>query len=106
MLFRSDKAADKGCAATLRGVPLTPEQRRQRARLGAYAQQAAHDTRETTAQARQAFFSRFLQQVDPDGVLPEAERLRRAAAARKAYFVALSLRSARVRARAKSADID
>jgi hypothetical protein len=75
-------------------VPLTPEQRRQRARAGAYAQQAAHDTRLTTAGARQAFNQRFIRQVDPDGVLPEPERLRRAAAARKAYFAALALRSA------------
>jgi hypothetical protein len=79
--------------------PLSPEQRRQRARLGAYAQQAAHDTKLTTAQARQAFEQRFLRQVDPEGVLPEAERLRRARAARKAYFAALALRSAITRSK-------
>jgi len=75
-------------------MPLTPEQRRQRARLGAYSQQAAYDTRETTRAARAAFNQRFLKQVDPDGVLPEAERARRAEAARRAYFAALALRSA------------
>jgi hypothetical protein len=78
-------------------TPMTPELRRQRARLGAYAQQAAYDTRETTRNARLAFNQRFLDQVDPDGTLPEAERARRALAARKAYFAALSLRSAIVR---------
>jgi hypothetical protein len=76
---------------------MTPELRRQRARLGAYAQQAAYDTRETTRKARLAFNQRFLEQVDPDGTLPETERTRRALAARKAYFAALSLRSATVR---------
>ena len=46
--------------------------------------------------------------VDPEGVLPEAERAIRAAHARKAYFTALALRSARVRsARAgKSRSLD
>jgi hypothetical protein len=77
----------------------TREQRRLRARLGAYAQQAAHDTRETTKNARLAFNQRFLDQVDPDGTLPEAERVRRALAARKAYFAGLALRSSTARRR-------
>lgn len=80
-------------------MALSPEQRRQRARLGAYAQQAAHDTRETTRSARESFNQRFLKQVDPNGELTEAERARRALAARKAYFAALALRSATVRAK-------
>lgn len=41
---------------------------------------------------------RFERQVDPDGLLPEAERQRRALAARHAYFSALALKSARSRA--------
>ena len=35
--------------------------------------------------------------VDPDGVLPVEERLRRAEMARKAYFTRLALKSAQVR---------
>ena len=78
---------------------MTPEQRRQRARLGAYAQQAAYDTRETTRAARSAFDQRFIDQVDPDRALSEDERSRRALAARRAYFTALALRSAIARSR-------
>jgi hypothetical protein len=40
---------------------------------------------------------RFLDEVDPQRLLPEAERLRRATSARKAYFTALAYRSARAR---------
>jgi len=41
--------------------------------------------------------SRFERDVDPDGVLPEAERLRRAEMAKKAYFARLALKSVKVR---------
>ena len=71
---------------------LTPEQRSQRARMGAYAQHAQHDVRETTRPGLEAFLARFEREVDPDGVLPEAERGRRVAAARKAYMLKLAWR--------------
>jgi hypothetical protein len=71
-----------------------------RGRIGAFVTHSRHDPRETTAKARRAFLSRFEREVDPDGVLPVAERLRRAESARRAYFARLALRS--VRARAKS----
>lgn len=70
---------------------------RTRARLGAFAQQARYDTRQTTLAARQAFARRFEQQVDPDGVLPAPERARRAEAAKRAYFQRMALRSAQAR---------
>ena len=54
--------------------------------------------RETTRAAREAFLARFIREVDPEGVLPEPERLRRAEAARRAYFARLALRSAERRA--------
>jgi hypothetical protein len=76
---------------------LSPKLRSQRARIGAYALHAKRDARETTAAARAAFDVRFLNQVDPDRVLPEDERARRAEAARKAYFTKLAYRSARSR---------
>jgi hypothetical protein len=59
-------------------------------RLGAYVQHARHDATETTRAARAAFEKRFELQVDPDGALPPDERLRRARAARKAYYQRLS----------------
>jgi hypothetical protein len=70
---------------------LTAEQRTLRARLAAFSQHAQHDVRETTAAARTAFSQRFVDQVDPDRLLGESERLRRAEAARRAYFVRLRL---------------
>jgi hypothetical protein len=49
--------------------------------------------------ARQAFARRFEREVDPDGELPSAERLRRAVAAKRAYFQRMALRSAKARRR-------
>lgn len=79
-------------------MPLTPAQRTLRARLGAHTLHATHDPRETTAAARRAFLGGFDRQVDPDGVLSEQERTRRAHHARKAHFTQLALRSTRARA--------
>jgi hypothetical protein len=56
-----------------------------------------------TAAARSAFDKRFLDQVDPDRVLPEDERNRRAASARKAYFARLTLKSIQARRVKKAA---
>lgn len=50
-----------------------------------------------TSPARTAFLARFELQVDPDGVLPTAERSERAMSARRAYFQRLALKSASVR---------
>lgn len=72
-----------------------------RARIGAYSLHAKHDPRETTSKARSAFLAKFQTEVDPDGLLPEAERLRRAEAARRAHFARLALRSAVKRRRRK-----
>jgi hypothetical protein len=80
---------------------LTPEERSLRARMGGYAVSAKHDTREITKPAREAFMARFERQVDPDGVLPEAERQRRAEAAKKLHFQRMAWKSAKVR-RARS----
>jgi hypothetical protein len=83
---------------------LTPEEASLRGRIGAFVLHARYDSRETTAKGRAAFLARFERQVDPDGVLPEAERLRRADAARRAYFARLSLMSARARRRKRPSD--
>ena len=73
---------------------LSPREASLRGRIGAYRLHATHDSRETTRKAREAFMGRFLHQVDPDQVLSEAERHRRAAYARKEYFARLALQSA------------
>lgn len=64
---------------------------------------ASHDSRETSRPAREAFLARFLDEVDPDRLLPEEERHRRAEHARKAYFTRLALKSARARAAKRDA---
>jgi hypothetical protein len=68
-----------------------------RGRIGAYRLHATHDPRVTTAKARATFLARFEREVDPDGVLPEEERQRRADSARKAYFSRLAYKSAKAR---------
>jgi len=67
------------------------------ARVGAFALHAQFDSRHLTAAARRAFLTRFEQDVDPDGLLPEEERIRRAESARRAYFTQLALKSAKAR---------
>ncbi len=81
----------------MRRESLTPAERVLRARMAAYALHARHDPRETTKPARVAFDQRFLDEVEPDRRLPENERLRRADAARRAYFTRLAYLSARAR---------
>jgi hypothetical protein len=51
--------------------------------------------------AQAAFRARFAREVDPNSVLPLAERARRAELARRAYFLRLALKSASSR-RARS----
>jgi hypothetical protein len=41
--------------------------------------------------------AKFLREVDPNNELPEAERLRRAESARRAYYQRLALASAKAR---------
>ncbi len=81
---------------------LTPRQLSLRGRIGAYTLHATHDPKQTTAKARASFLAKFEREVDPDGVLPEAERLRRAEAAKRAHFARMALKSARKRGRAKA----
>ncbi len=81
---------------------LTPSERTLRARAAALAMHSKGGT--NTVAARAAADRRFLDEVDPDRTLPEAERYRRAALARRRYFVDLAYRSARARrARAEAA---
>lgn len=68
-----------------------------RGRLGAYATLSRHDPKETTRNGRATFLARFEREVDPEGVLPVAERQRRAEYAKKAYFSRLAMKSAEAR---------
>jgi hypothetical protein len=79
---------------------LNPAQRTQRARIAAHSKWAATDPVAGTAKARAAFLARFLDEVDPGRVLPEAERLRRAEHAKSAYFARLAFASAKSRRKA------
>lgn len=68
------------------------------ARAAAYTSWAnTPDRAARTRKAREALVTRFEQQVDPDGILPAAERARRAEQARKAHFARMALRSAQAR---------
>jgi len=81
---------------------MTPSERILRGRVGGFALAARRDPKVYTAPARAAFMSKFLSQVDPDGVLPLAERERRATAARSAHFARMALKSAQSRRKRKS----
>ena len=64
-----------------------------RGRIGAYSLHAQHDPKETTKPGRAAFLATFEKDVDPNRVLSITERARRAAAARKAHFAKMALKS-------------
>ena len=76
---------------------LTPSERSLRARLAAHALHAQYDSRELTRPGRDKFEQRFIEEVDPERMLPEAERQRRVDHARKAYFTRLAMKSAQAR---------
>lgn len=63
--------------------------------IGAHALHAQGKT--NTLPARTAFLEKFEHDVDPDGLLPVEERLRRAEHARKAHFAKMALKSAQAR---------
>jgi hypothetical protein len=81
-------------------VGLSAEELSLRARAGAHALHAKYDSRELTANGRAKFLQRFVNEVDPDRVLPEAERLRRAEHALRSYMARLALRSVKARRKA------
>lgn len=74
-----------------------PAERALHAKLAAHSKWAQTDPVEGTAKARAAFDARFYDGIPAD--LPQAERDRRAASARKAYFTRLALASAKARRR-------
>jgi hypothetical protein len=75
-----------------------------RARIAAHTRWANEDPggrRANAQRARAGFERRFLDQVDPNRVLPEAERKRRANSAMRAYMAQLALKSSKARAARK-----
>lgn len=78
----------------------SPTERVLRARMAAHMSWAnTSDRTARTEPGRKALRSKFEREVDPEGVLPEAERQRRAESARKAHFTRLALKSAQARRR-------
>jgi hypothetical protein len=79
---------------------LTPAERSLRAQIAAHESWAhTPDRPARTANARKAMLDKFERQVDPEGILPPAERAVRAEHARKAHFKRLALKSAQARRR-------
>jgi hypothetical protein len=75
----------------------SPEDRALIARIAAQARWAKEDPAEQGAKMRAGLEQRWLREVDPDGVLPQAERFRRAESAKRAHMNRMALRSAQVR---------
>jgi hypothetical protein len=69
------------------------------ARIAALERWSREDPREGTKPARRGFLRRFEIAADPDGVLPPAERQRRAEAALRAHMLRLAAKSAKARAK-------
>jgi len=79
-------------------VPMTAADRKMRAQMAAHASWAnTGDRRARSKPGGDALVARFERQVDPDGVLPAAERAARAESAKRAYYVGLAYKSARAR---------
>jgi hypothetical protein len=80
-------------------VVLTPAQRSQRARLAALVRWSKENPAANAARGQAGLLARFEREVDPDNVLPAAERTRRAEAARKAHMARLALKSSQARSK-------
>lgn len=72
------------------GTKLSHEERVLRARMAAHSMHAQGKT--NTGPATKAAMERFEREVDPDGVLPEAERRKRAKHAKSRYYTELALK--------------
>ncbi len=77
---------------------MSPSERTLQAKVAAHKSWAnTRNPSERTANARAAALDRFEREIDPDGTMEPAERARRSAHARKAYFTQLALKSAKAR---------
>ena len=83
----------------------TPSERKAWAQHAAYKRWAKEKDRSAATQAaRDAFISRFYFEVDPDGVLPEEERHKRAMAARSAWYARIRAKKLAAQRRRDDAD--
>ena len=83
-------------------LSLTAEQRTLRARNAALTRWSKEHPSEQGRVGQAGLLAKFEAEVDPDGVLPAAERLRRAEALRRAHMTLLALKSSRARGRRKA----
>jgi hypothetical protein len=84
-------------------MTLTPEQRSLRSRIAAHTRwSTTTDRRGATAAARRGFDERFEREVDPEGTLDPAMRAKLAENARRAHFLRMAAKSAKVRAKRKA----
>jgi hypothetical protein len=84
-------------------ITLDREAMRERGRIGGHVMHSRHDSHQIAARAREGLTRKFLDQVDPERTLPEAERQRRAAHARRAFMLRIALQGAQAR-QGKTAD--
>ena len=82
-------------------VSLSKEQLRLRASAAAFTRWSREDPRPAMTKVRAARMAKYEAKIDPEGRLPEAERLRRATALFNADMKLLALRSSRARAKAR-----
>lgn len=68
-----------------------------RGKLGASVAHQRHNGSDITANSRKAQWERWLNVVDPDRMLPERERVKRARNARREYMLRLAIKSLEVR---------
>jgi hypothetical protein len=79
-------------------MALNAAERKLRSQLAAHTSWAnTKDRKERTDAGRRAAFDRFMNEVDPERVLPPDERTRRAQSLEKAHMARLSLASAKAR---------
>jgi hypothetical protein len=79
-------------------LSLSPEQRSTRASIAALTRWGGEDPRPAMAKVREGRMRKYRLRVDPEGVLPEGERERRAQALLRADMRRLALKSSRARA--------
>ncbi len=80
-------------------MPASPEQIRRARQIAAHVGWSKRDPHEGTAAARRGFMARFEREVDPEQVLPEAERRRRADHAMRAHMLRLAAKADKARRR-------
>ncbi len=78
----------------------SPDERALIARIAAQTRWAKESPAAQGTKMRAGLEQRWLLEVDPAGVLPEPERLRRAQSARQAHMCRMALRSAQARRKA------